>query len=253
MNGHQFIVRAASRLKRFSLTAGSAIASAMLIAGCIDSSADRQANFLVVDIISVARALGRDENIQQKLQDANALLNDQLTQISTNLQQQLKDEQSRLDESKSQAGREKIDNLTLQTQLKLRQSQLLAKQKSDEFRSKLLLEFREEVLAAARDIAKARRVLSVQIANNDLLWYDPSIDITADVIKVLRASESKSKPSESAQKQETSPKSESAAPDQSSENSAEINQLNRLMDSIADEPEQKPFNGGIEPDKNSDH
>ncbi len=246
MNCHQFIGLAASRSKRFRSAVWSMIALA--VTGCNGSSANRQPDFVVVDIVSVARALGRDEIIQQKLEDANALLNSQLTQISSTLQQQLKDEQSKIAESKNRADEATINNLTVQTELKLRQSQLLAKQKADQFRSKLLLEFREEVLMAAKDIAKNRQVLSVQIANNDLLWYDPSIDITGDVIKLMRASEQKAKPAKTEPDQKKS-QTNSTSADKPAGNAEQVNQLNSLMDSLVNDENQSRAERGSDPGK----
>ncbi|MGH8498166.1 MAG: OmpH family outer membrane protein [Methylococcales bacterium] len=240
MNCNQSDIPFVSWLRMGSLAIGSVVFFTVLIGGCTDSSSNGQPDFVVVDVISVARALGRDEIIQQKLEEANALLNDQLTQISTSLEQQLREEQSRLDESKSPANRQKIDNLTLQTQLKLRQSQLLAKQKAEQFRSKLLSDFREEVLKAASGIAKGRRALSIQIANNDLLWYDPSVDITAEVIKVLRASENRVESNVTEKKRETESRSDSSTEPKTSENSDQVQDLNQLMDAIATEDKSKP-------------
>ena len=222
-------------LLRGILAASWVILATSLLNGCADPTAGGNSPYVVVDAVSVARALGRDEVIQQKLEDASKLLNDQLTQIGTTLQEQLKEEQDKLAPSKNQSAQKKINDLTAQTQLKLRQSQLLAQQQAEQYRAKLLQEFREEILAVAIDIAKKRHVLSVQITNSDLLWYDPSIDITADVIKVLRASENKHEITEKDAKFETPPPSESKTPEESAQKSAQVKELNQLMDNIADE------------------
>ncbi len=246
MNCNQSNFQSAFRQPRTgSFAIRSLVFFTVLIGGCTDSSSNSQSDFVVVDVLSVAGALGRDEIIQQKLEEANVLLNDQLTQINTNLQQQLRQEQSKLP-SKNQSDQEKINDLTLQTQIKLRQSQLLAKQKADQFRSKLLLQFREEVLAVARNIAKDRRALSIQIANNDLLWYDPSVDITAEVIKVLRASENKLEPTEAQKKPQAKAQTDSTAEQKISENSEQIHELNQLMDTIANEDKPKSLEHEIE-------
>lgn len=232
MNRSQFPVSLKNRAIKRILTLGSAIMAIILVNSCSDAFSPGRSEFVVVDVVSVARAMGRDEVIVQKLQEANALLNNQLTEISNNLQQHLREEQSKLDKSE----KEKRTNLNVQTQLKLRQTQLLAKQKAEQFRSKLLLEFRQEVLGAAKKIAQDRGASSIQIVNNDLLWHSPSIDITADVIKVLRASAVESitekKPKEKGPKtQSRSGESQESAktPPESSE---EVKELNNLMDNI---------------------
>lgn len=213
---------------------GATMLFSVLTGACSEHSVERPADILVVDVLSVARALGRDEAIQQKLQNAKDLLNQQLTAIEINLQQQLREEQSKLETSTKQNDSEKISELTQKTRLKLRQSQLLAKRKAEEYRTRLLLEFRGEVLAVSQEIAKTRRARSVQIANQDLLWVDPSIDITADVIKKLRAMRAKNQENPRLQSNSETSGGNDTAP----EEATEVNKLNRLMNSIEQKDKQ---------------
>ncbi|MGH8559593.1 MAG: OmpH family outer membrane protein [Methylococcales bacterium] len=242
MNFDRFNFSCAPWLKLHSLAIGSAVFFALLAGGCSNSASNSQAEFVVVDVISVAGALGRDDLIQKQVQDANAQLNEQLTQIKTKLEQQLKEEASSLNQSKSESGTEKIKELTTQLQMKLSQSQLLAKQKSEEYRSGLLLDFRNEILDVARDIAKTRHALSIRIANNDLLWYDPSIDITAEVIKALRASQNKPAPEATQKNQTTQSNDNSTKAETQSENSKQVKELNHLMEAI-DNADQSKISG----------
>ncbi|MGH8559596.1 MAG: OmpH family outer membrane protein [Methylococcales bacterium] len=239
MNCDSSNVSFAPRLKLRSVAIGSAVFFTVLAGGCGNSASNGQAEFVVVDVISVAGALGRDDLIQKQVEHANAQLNEQLTQIKTKLEQQLKEEESRLNQSTSESGKEKIRELTTQFQMKLSQSQLLAKQKSEEYRSGLLLDFRNEILDVARDIAKTRHALSIRIANNDLLWVDPSIDVTAEVIKALRASENKPEP-EATQKNQTAQSSDnSTQAETQSENSKQVKELNHLMEAIENDDQSK--------------
>lgn len=196
----------------------------------------------VVDAVSVARALGRDEVIQTKLNDATQLLNSQLSQISNNLQKQLEDEQKKLGSSDAK----KMEDLTVQSQIRLRRTQMLAKQKASDFRSNLLLEFRNEIKSVAAEIAKSRGYSSVMLVNGNLLWYDPSVDITADVIRKLRANGGK--PATTPEAAADAPSGGAARPTAEAADKQEVKALNQLMDKIENKVDESasPAESGTE-------
>ncbi len=149
---------------------------------------------LVIDITAVARALGRDKDINSKLEEARVSLNTQLSQIGSSLENQLQEKKTELEASSKGKKSEEIikseqelQQLTLQAQLKLKQTQQLAEQKASIFRAQLLNEFRQEVAAVAQTVAEKRGAVTVLAINADYLWYASSIDITDEVIGLMRA------------------------------------------------------------------
>lgn len=145
---------------------------------------------LVVDLTAVARALGRDEAMQQKLQTAQQQLNAQLKQIGSDLQTQLQDQESKLAGEKKKVRQETLEKLSQQANLQLRQSRLIAERKADRYRLKLIDGFRNEVRQVAKSLSEKRGAQSVFINDGSLLWYSPAIDITDEVIAALRAADS---------------------------------------------------------------
>ena len=145
---------------------------------------------LVVDLLAVARALGRDEVMTQKLDLARQQLNDQMSQISEELDKQLKAKESEFEQA-SKKNRDKtkmeLDQLTLKANLQLRKTQQLANQKAILYRNQLVDEFRYEVMEVAEKIAQQRKASTIITSGSDLLWYASSIDITDEVIGGLRA------------------------------------------------------------------
>ncbi len=144
---------------------------------------------LFVDLNVIARALGRDDEINKKLEEARLNLNSQLKEIGTSLETQLQDKKSEIEASgKDQTETsEALQKLALQAQIQLKQSQQLAEQKATLFRSQLLNAFRQEVKTVAQQIAKKRGALTVITATPEYIWYDSRIDITDEVIGVMRS------------------------------------------------------------------
>jgi len=158
-------------------------------AGC-DKNATQSNAALVVDLQTVARALGRDEVMTQKLEQARQLLGDQLLQISANLEKQLKEKETQLaGEAKEvkDESRQQLEQLTQQANIQLKKTQQLANQKAISYRDKLVDDFKKEVMTVAESIAHKRKAVAVYAADNNLLWYASSIDITDEVIGVMRA------------------------------------------------------------------
>lgn len=138
-------------------------------AGC-DSGGLTQGRTLVVDLLSVARALGRDESMTRQMEQARKQLNDQLTRIGNELEQKLREKETELSgspDAKKEESKKQLEELTLQANLQLRQTRQLANRKALLFRDSLVEEFRNEVMTVAGRIARERvpRPYSPQTAN----------------------------------------------------------------------------------------
>lgn len=160
-------------------------AAALLVGGCDQQSNSMQT--LVVDPVPVAKSIGRDELMQKQLDSAIEQLNAQVRQHSSGLSTKVEQEKEKLGKKPSDASTEKFRELVAAASESIKQTQLLARQKAADYRASLLDEFNAELRAAAADIAKQRGANHVLVVDDNLLWFDPAADITADVIAKLRA------------------------------------------------------------------
>jgi len=159
-----------------------------LLTGCNGiTPGNKQNDSVYLDLNVVARALGRDEIIKQQQQIALDNLNIQLLQISKDLNKQLEEEKLKLGEKPGEAEKQQFNVVATNANKQLQQSQLLAKQKLITFKQQLIRDFKSEVKSVAQPIAKNRGAISVTIIDNNILWFDPSADITDEVIATLRA------------------------------------------------------------------
>lgn len=161
------------------------LSAGALLTGCGLESASPQT--LVVDPVPVAKSLGRDEQIKQRLDTAVEQLNAQLKKHSAELSAQVEQEQGKLGKNPSAESTAKFQELVAAASQDIKQTQQLARQKAADYRGALLSEFNQELREAAADIAKARGATQVLIADDGVLWFDARADITADVIAKLRA------------------------------------------------------------------
>ncbi len=144
------------------------------------------AEIAVLDLLAVAKALGRDDDFKKQLESAGKQLGEQLTQVSTVLQTQLREEQAKLGENPTDEERGKLRQMAVDAQRKIQQSQLQARQKARQFQLQLATRFRQDVQPVAAEIARAKGASVIMLANS-LMWFEPAIDITADVIGKMRS------------------------------------------------------------------
>ena len=157
------------------------------IAGCdvIDTAFNRP--MLIVDLDAVAKATGRQELMQKELDFANLRLTEQLKLVASQLEEAVSDEKDKIGKSPSKEQKKQLESLALQAQQQLLNSKNIAVQQSTEFRSDLILQFRQEVAGIAQEIAKKAGSKLVMVSNYETLWFDPTADITDEVISVMRA------------------------------------------------------------------
>lgn len=140
----------------------------------------------VLDLGAVAKALGRDEVFKEQVEAAGRQLQQQLTEFTTELQEQLRAEQEKLGEAPSDEDQLQLRQKVADAQRQVQQSQAIARQKAREFQLKLANEFRDEVQPVAAEVARERGASAILIANT-LMWFEPTVDITGDVIDAMRA------------------------------------------------------------------
>ena len=149
----------------------------------------RAADVAVLDLQAVAKALGRDDDFKLQLESAGKQLGEQLSQVSTVLQQQLREEQAKLGDDPSDEDRVKLRQMAVEAQRKIQQSQQQARLKARQFQLQLATRFRQDVQPVAAEVARAKGA-SVVMLSNSLMWFEPAVDITAEVIGKMRAMQS---------------------------------------------------------------
>lgn len=173
-------------MKAVPIPALIAAALLLLIAGCDQVGGKRDsAAVAVIDLDAVARALGRDDVIVQRINEANQQLTSQLGQVAESLQQQLAEEREKYPVVGDEAEAE-LQQKTAAANQQLQQTQRLAQQRSAQFRTAVINEFRAEVQPFASELAKQRGAVAIITVAAPMLWYEPGVDITGDVISAMR-------------------------------------------------------------------
>lgn len=159
------------------------LAGAMM--ACDGTTADTRV--AVIDLTATAKATGEDLVMEQQMESARAELSAQLTQIAGDLEKRLQSEQTRLGGAAKASGSKEFQQFTAQARQQLAQTQALAQQKVQEYQVGLVSRFRQSVQAVAADIARSRGAGVVLAADSTMLWFEPALDITDEVIAALRA------------------------------------------------------------------
>jgi Skp family chaperone for outer membrane proteins len=141
----------------------------------------------VVDLAAVAKATGQDTLMAQQVEAARQELATQLTQIAGTLEKQLQAEQSRLGGAVAASREKEFQQLTAQARQQLAETQALAQQKAQDYQIGLVASYRRALQPVVADIAGSKGAAVVLVSDATMLWFDPAVDITADVIAELRA------------------------------------------------------------------
>jgi len=141
----------------------------------------------VVDLAAVAKATGQDKLMAEQVEAARRDLSTQLTQIAGDLEKQLQAEQSRLGGAVAASREKEFQQLTAQARQQLAETQALAQQKAQDYQIGLVASYRRALQPVVADIAGSKGAAVVLVSDATMLWFDPAVDITADVIAELRA------------------------------------------------------------------
>ena len=163
-----------------------------LLTGCdqlsLSEGADNQAGTtLMLDFSAIIKATGKDKQVNNQLQAGNQSLEKQLAQAAQDLNKQLADAQSKVGKKPTQKQKQELEQLSAQANQKMNEVRQLARQKSQQLQAALVNQLRNEIRPIAESIAQARGAKAVLIISEPVLWFDASVDITADVIAALRA------------------------------------------------------------------
>lgn len=190
------------------------ILGAMATAGC-NPLADG-AQIAVIDLAATAKATGQDAVMEQQMEAARVELGGQLTQIAGDLEKKLQDEQSRLGGATAASREKDFQQLAAQARQQLAQTQALAQQKAQEFQQGLVTKYRQAVQPIAAEIARSKGASVVLVVDPTMLWFEPGVDITDEVIAKLRA-QATEVPEPAAGKSSKAPARKEAPPEAGSE------------------------------------
>lgn len=202
--------------------AASLLPAALILAGCnLEFGSSSKPQSLVVDPLPVAKSLGRDELMQTKLNARIDQLNTELNRQAADLSAQLEKEKQKLGAKPTDEASKHYQTLVATATQQVKQLQLQAQQKAAEYRQSLLSEFNTEVRNVAAEIAAEQGATSVLVIGENVLWFDPSTDITAEVIEKLRAKAQRA--------QDTTP---ATTQDVGAEHAKELKNLETVIQSI---------------------
>jgi len=162
------------------------VTAILMIAGC-DQMPGMGPGTLVIDLTTVAKAIGQDQSMQDRAEAAREDLNTQLTESARELEQQIEQERVKFGESPTEEQQLQLQQMTQQAQQRYGQLQAEAQQNVQQHEINLVQEFREQVRPFAEKIARSRGAEVVLLADQSVFWLDPAVDITGEVIDALRA------------------------------------------------------------------
>ena len=154
------------------------------ITGCDRLSGDAVA---VIDLTAISKATGEDEVVKNKMEQATAELNAQLSEAIGILEKELAEKKGKLGKSPSQEQVQDLQQFAQNASQQLKQNQAVAQQKAQQYKMGLLMSWREQMQPVVDGVARKRNAKVVLVSSPALMWFDESVDITAEVIASLRA------------------------------------------------------------------
>lgn len=171
--------------------------AAMWLSGCGNQGTAPQAaaakgGMAVVDLDAIAQAIGQTQQIKDAVSLRTNAVNQQLTKLQEGYREQLAAKQAELGDEPTEEQKQQLARMTniAGQQLgaaKQRGEQALSAY-SREAISKVATDLRAEIRPICQEIA-AKRGLGIVVPKNEgfLLSVDPGVDITAEVLEVLKA------------------------------------------------------------------
>ena len=154
-----------------------------LLTGCYGKSDGRIA---IIDLDEIASAIGRDKDITQRVQLFVKDEESKLTALRDELRVNIAQEEKALGEKPSKEQQEQFNQLSNNSEVKLRQEIAKVEEMAAQLRIDLVLEFKKQVEPVARRVVTSRGISVIMIKQNAMLYIDPASDITDDVIDEMQ-------------------------------------------------------------------
>ncbi len=164
----------------------------VLLSACANNQAplvvEQKPQVLVLDLSQIAKATGRDKIIAEQMGQANARLEQQLADFKEKIELQLFEEKSKIKSKKDKQAQQNFQEFMQKAQKQMQFAQAQAKQKSQQYRIKLVQDFKDDVKPLAKQIAQNRDASIVHFIDASSLWHSESVDITDAVIAMMPVS-----------------------------------------------------------------
>ena len=136
----------------------------------------------VVDLDVVAKRLGRDIEMSNKVQEKLSELNNKLTTLQGSMRRLYDEKRDKQGDDPTDEQIRELQAWQDRTDAQLQESKRKAEVELNTFRQALIDQFREQAKPVLREVAAARG-LSIVIPKNNalLLTIDPAVEITDDV------------------------------------------------------------------------
>lgn len=161
-----------------------------IMTGCDSNETGRTA---VIDLDKIAQAVGRDKMMSDKVATFIKEKEAAVTKLRDEFKSNLDAEKKKLGKNPTTTAKNKYNQLSFQYEQKLRQDLSQAEQEANQLRIKLVQEFREEIQPEAAIIAARKGFSLVFIKQAAMIYMEPSVDISKDIIAALSASDAAAK------------------------------------------------------------
>lgn len=164
-------------------------AGSSLLTGCDQLTSTRLAEkdaVAILDFPAVLKATGMDEQVEMQFQKASQILEQQLQQAAQDLGQQVTDARTAAGENPAPEQRQELETLTGQANLQFNQVRQNAQLKFQQVQAEVVAQLRDQVRPIAQTIAQRHGAKAVLLSSESVLWFDPMVDITAEVIAEVR-------------------------------------------------------------------
>ncbi len=162
----------------------------LFIHGCAtQASSSNQPNqtVLLIDLSELAKATGKQEKLNKQMKHAENQISEQMNELKSKIKVQLEAEQAKASAAATKEAEQQFQMFLGQAQQQLQAAQIAANSKIQEYRVKLLDKYKREIKPHAEKLAKARNASLVQYVDEKTLWFNPSVDITQAMIKILNS------------------------------------------------------------------
>ncbi len=158
------------------------------LTGCGRSDAASGGGVGVIDLGVIISSLGRDQAMDQRLQEIMQALDQQLEQTKQKFQAELQAQEQQLGPDASAEQRQAFQRLVQQTSSRFQMQMQRAQEISQSAQSMMMEQVRHEVQPIAQRIARAKGLRVVLLQTPMVLLAEPEADLTQDVIAAMQAS-----------------------------------------------------------------
>lgn len=173
--------------KQMKWTGASLLAMAtLLLLGPVESRAQGQSS-AVVDMDIVAKELGISQALEDELKGMETNINSQLKDAQNKLQAQFDEAKDKLGIAPTEDQKAQLGNLNREMTVNLLNARDRAQAAINQTRVARILQFRDKVKTYALKAAQAKGYKVVLVKSEMILDYDPSVDISVDIAKLMQA------------------------------------------------------------------